>query len=212
MWRAGQPIGARCDTWEPMQLPRRTDSLESVVNALRRITQAIRLSSSVVQDRLGITGAQLFVLQQLAEVPGASLRELAERTLTDQSSVSVVVSRVVAGGYVARRTSAEDARRTELTLTERGRALLRRAPELAQTRLMTALRALSASQLRVAADVLDRAARAMDPTSGPAAMFFEPAVVQNKIAAATARRKPTRRPRQTKRVRTRSVKRTRGSR
>ena len=79
-----------------MQSRRRADHLNGVVNGLRRITQALRLSSSVVQDTLGITGAQLFVLQQLADRPGASLRELAERTLTDQSSVSVVVSRLVA--------------------------------------------------------------------------------------------------------------------
>ncbi|HEY0985617.1 MAG TPA: helix-turn-helix domain-containing protein, partial [Kofleriaceae bacterium] len=71
-----------------MESRRRADHLNGVVNGLRRITQALRLSSSVVQDTLGITGAQLFVLQQLADRPSASLRELAERTLTDQSSVS----------------------------------------------------------------------------------------------------------------------------
>jgi len=152
----------------------RADHLNGVVNALRRIIQAIRLSSSVVHDTLGITGAQLFVLQQLAEVPGASLRELADRTLTDQSSVSVVVSRLVAGGHVARRISAADARRTELTLTATGRALLRRAPEPVQTRLVAALRATDARRLRVTAGVLERAARALAPGSEPPPMFFEP--------------------------------------
>jgi DNA-binding MarR family transcriptional regulator len=153
---------------------RRADHLNAVVNALRRITQAIRLSSSVAHDTLGITGAQLFVLQQLAEAPGASLREVADRTLTDQSSVSVVVSRLVASGHVARRTSAADARRTELTLTPAGRALLRRAPELAQTRLVAALRATPEPRLRVTAGVLERVARALSPAGEPAPMFFEP--------------------------------------
>src|ERR1051325_10201571 len=78
------------DTWAPMELRERPDDhLNLVVNSLRRITQAIRLSSSAAHEALGVTGAQLFVLQQLAERPGASLREVAERTLTDQSSVSV---------------------------------------------------------------------------------------------------------------------------
>jgi len=157
-----------------MESRRRADHLNGVVNGLRRITQALRLSSSVVQDTLGITGAQLFVLQQLADHPGASLRELAERTLTDQSSVSVVVSRLVAAGYVARRTSQSDARRTELTLTDSGRWMIHRAPELAQSRLVEALRALSSSRLRIAASVLDHAARAIHPTTAPTEMFFEP--------------------------------------
>ena len=158
---------------QPAERP--DDHLGRVVNALRRITQAIRLSSSVIHDKLGVTGAQLFVLQQLAERPGASLRQLAGLTLTDQSSVSVVVGRLVRSGHVARRTAAADARRSELTLTARGRALLRRAPALAQARLVASLRAESTVQLRVTASVLDRVARALDPGRAPAPMFFEPA-------------------------------------
>jgi DNA-binding MarR family transcriptional regulator len=156
-----------------MESRRRDDHLNSVVNSLRRITQSIRLSSSVVQDTLGITGAQLFVLQQIAESPGASLRQLAEHTLTDQSSVSVVVSRLVTAGHVARRVSPHDGRRIELTLNESGRSLVRRAPELAQTRLVAALRGIRASQLRVTASVLANVAATMGATD-PAPMFFEP--------------------------------------
>jgi DNA-binding MarR family transcriptional regulator len=163
-----------------MESRRRAEHLNDVVNALRRITQALRLSSTVVQDTLGITGAQLFVLQQLAECPGASLRELADRTLTDQSSVSVVVSRLVDAGHVGRRISQSDGRRTELTLTDTGRWMIERAPELAQSRLVAALRAMPSSQLRIAATVLDRAARAIHPMTGPAEMFFEPAAVKRR--------------------------------
>jgi pimeloyl-ACP methyl ester carboxylesterase len=42
---------------------RQEDHLNLVVNSLRRIIQAIRLSSSAAHDTLGITGAQLFVLR-----------------------------------------------------------------------------------------------------------------------------------------------------
>jgi DNA-binding MarR family transcriptional regulator len=165
--------------------PRPEDHLGRVVNSLRRITQAIRLSSSQVHDALGVTGAQLFVLQQLAERPGASLRQLAELTLTDQSSVSVVVGRLVEARHVARRTAPADARRTELTLTDSGRALLRRAPELAQVQLVASLRGVSPVQLRVTATVLERAARAISPVREPAPMFFEPLPAKRR-----ARRKP----------------------
>jgi DNA-binding MarR family transcriptional regulator len=162
--------------------PDRADHLNAVVNALRRIIQAIRLSSSVAHDTLGITGAQLFVLQQIAEAPGASLRELADRTLTDQSSVSVVVSRLVGAGHVVRRISPSDGRRTELTLTQAGRILLHRAPELAQTRLVAALRRTPAPRLRVTAGVLERVAQALAPTSEPAPMFFEPPGTRRRAA------------------------------
>jgi hypothetical protein len=81
---------------------------------------------------------------------------------------------------VARRTSQSDGRRTELTLTDTGRALLERAPALAQTRLVAALRAMPSSRLRIAASVLDRAARAIRPAAGPPEMFFEPAAARRR--------------------------------
>lgn len=166
-----------------MQAKSPDDPLFAVFNALRRITQAVRRSSTEVQDVLGITGAQLFVMQQLAEQPGASMRVLAERTLTDQSSVSAVVSRLVSAGYVARRISPADARRTELTLTAGGRTLLRRAPQLAQPQLLSALQSVSAAQLRTTARVLEQAAAALGSTSEPAPMFFEPTERRRRVAA-----------------------------
>lgn len=150
------------------------------MNSLRRITQAIRLSSSAAQKTVGITGAQLFVLEQLAEHPIASLREIVDRTLTDQSSVSVVVSRLVRSRYVTRQRSASDGRRIELSLTASGRALLHRAPQAAQTRLVSALRGVPVLELRVAATVLERLAREMGATVEKTTMFFEPAATKRK--------------------------------
>src|SRR4051812_1869861 len=91
------------------------DSASEVAGSLRRIVRAVRVSSHTAEEKLGISGARLFVLQQLAEHPAASLSELAALTLTDQSSVSVVVTRLVESGLVARKTSAEDRRRLELS-------------------------------------------------------------------------------------------------
>ncbi len=63
-----------------------------MLDAIRRIVQALRESSRAAEKRVGLSGAQLFVLQTLGESPGLSLNELAERTRTHQSSVSVVVT------------------------------------------------------------------------------------------------------------------------
>jgi tetratricopeptide (TPR) repeat protein len=62
---------------------------------LREIVQALRESSRRAEQRLGISGAQLFVLEKLADAPSQSLNDLAARTFTHQSSVSTVVARLV---------------------------------------------------------------------------------------------------------------------
>jgi DNA-binding MarR family transcriptional regulator len=113
------------------------------MDSLRRIVRDLRLSARDAERSAGISGAQLFVLQALAERPATSLNDLAERTLTDQSSVSVVVKRLADRKLVARKPSAEDARRIELSLTAPGRRLLARCPEPTQARLLKSIRRLS---------------------------------------------------------------------
>ena len=101
--------------------------------------RALRESSRAAERSVGLGGAQLFVLQRLAGALPLSINELATRTLTHQSSVSVVVSRLVQAGLVARNRANADGRRAEITLTAAGRAVLARAPAAAQDRLIGAL-------------------------------------------------------------------------
>src|SRR4029077_4522437 len=103
--------------------PRRSRArpeLREGLNALRRIVRALRVASRTAEQQVGLSGAQLFVLQCLARQSPCSVKELAARTATDQSSVSVVVSRLVAAGHVRRARSQAAPRRVELTLTRSG--------------------------------------------------------------------------------------------
>lgn len=143
------------------------------VACLRHIVRALRESSREAEQRVGISGAQLFVLQELAARPGQTVSELALRTLTHQSSVSVVVQRLVEGGLVARVRSSSDFRRKGLRLTGRGRALLGRAPPLAQERLIEAVRKLPRTRRWQLASRLLEVAEGMGVGRGAAPMFFE---------------------------------------
>src|SRR5262245_16678972 len=96
-------------TWDPIHLDEGDDAAH-VLDSLRHIVRALRTSSHEVKRELGITGAQLFVLRELAAEPGISIRRLSERTLTDPSSVSVVAARLVERRFVARRRDRADAR------------------------------------------------------------------------------------------------------
>ena len=117
-------------------------AIERSMNAVRSIVRALRINTRAIESKMGMSLAQLFVLQQLAERSANSLNELAERTATHQSSVSVVVRRLVEGGYVSRTTSALDRRRLEIEVTPKGRQLLADAPVTVQTQLVDALRGM----------------------------------------------------------------------
>lgn len=122
--------------------------MATVVNSIRAVVQGLRVSGRESEQRLGISGAQLYVLEELAESPALSVNELAARTFTHQSSASTIVSRLVERRLVTRTADRGDARKLSISLTPSGRALLKKAPHAAQTRLVTGLGMLSRGDLK----------------------------------------------------------------
>ena len=145
----------------------------SVLNSLRRTVRAFRAAAQTAEDVLGVSGAQHFVLQKLAEAPALSLNDLAARTLTHKSSVSVVVSRLVARGFVRRHQSSADGRSIVLTLTPAGRRALERAPDSAQNRMLAALRRFPPAQLARFASLFERFTDELGVATLEPLMLFE---------------------------------------
>jgi DNA-binding MarR family transcriptional regulator len=134
----------------------------ALIDALRAITRELRLVERDAEHRLGLPPAQAHVLRHLGRRAASSLAELADRTHTDPSSASVVVQRLVERGLVVRTPAADDRRRTELTLTPSGRALLRRRPASASDRLETAVASLGDQRTTSLARGLSALARALN--------------------------------------------------
>jgi DNA-binding MarR family transcriptional regulator len=143
-----------------------------VLDAFRRIVQSLRESSREA-EALGLTGAQLFVLHSLEDSPGLCLNDLAERTRTHQSSVSVVATRLVEQGLVERNRAADDGRRVELRLSAEGMRRIQSAPRTAQERLLDAVEALpQATRVRLAS-VLEALVHELDLGGEHPEMFFQ---------------------------------------
>ena len=170
------------------------DDVAHVVDGLRRIVRALHESHRRAEQRWQLSAAQLLVLQRLAEAPTLSVNELADRTFTHQSTVSVVVARLVNRGLVRRGRADDDARRAELALTAAGRALLRRAMSSAQAQLFDALDAMSAARLRVIASGIHDVVTALGVGAEPPGMFFEDLLTDDKDGAhgASTKRRRTR--------------------
>lgn len=126
------------------------------MDAVRAVVRALRINTRAIELEIGISLAQLFVLQQVAERPATSLNDLAERTATHQSSVSVVVRRLVDRGLVTRRADTADKRRVQIEVTPAGQKLLVGAPETFQMRLMHALGELPAGERKQLAHLLSK--------------------------------------------------------
>ncbi len=144
------------------------------MDASRRLVRALAGAARAIEARSGISGAQLFVLRQLAgaEQP-LSVNELAELTLTHQSTVSGLVSRLVERALVTRTPASEDARRVAVALTRSGRALLADAPLTVQTQLVSGLARLGQARRDILADALEVWLADSGLSDEPAPPFFE---------------------------------------
>ncbi len=153
--------------------------VSDLMDSFRRIVQALR-SSHRAAAYFNLTGAQLFVINALHEAKRPlSVTELAARTLTDPSTVSVVVTRLVKRGLVQRTRAADDSRRAELSLTRRGQALQRKAPiTVAQERLMESLKRLSDRDARTLLRLLNGIADLMGAAEQPVEMLFDSPVAR----------------------------------
>jgi DNA-binding MarR family transcriptional regulator len=148
---------------------------QDILDSIRRLVQELRVADREAETELGLTGAQLFVLRKLSEAPAMSVNELAERTCTDQSSVSVVVHRLVDKGLIRRQESPTDRRRAELSLTAPGRKLLSRvqASHSPQDRLIETIESMSARNRQQLATLLLQVVDGMGLSRQQPAMFFE---------------------------------------
>ena len=147
------------------------DSITRIIESLRVIGRAMRKSGRDAERKLGISGAQLHILQELEDRPAQSINQLAARTYTHQSSVSMVVARLVDNQLATRSASSNDARRAVISLTPAGKAMLKRSPAGAQGRIVAALQSMQHEELQDLAESLqklDEVLSRSEVTSAPA--------------------------------------------
>lgn len=126
----------------------------SVLNSFRCLVKSLRLADRAGLKEHGLGASQLYVLHELKRESPLSVNELAQRTATDQSTVSVVVAKLIDKGFVNRERSELDARRLDLTLTAKGHLLLKRLPPPIQWSIIEGVQRLTPARARALAESL----------------------------------------------------------
>ena len=114
--------------------------------------------------RLGITRGQWLVLTRLHRHPGASHSELAEMMEVEKATAGRMIDRLVANGWVERRTQPDDRRVKRVYLTPEAERVHKRIWRVAEATVEDALASLSAHGRQAADEIV--AARQEDPGLG----------------------------------------------
>lgn len=155
--------------------PGSAEDIAAIVQGLRRVVKALAVYSQEVHRNFGLTGPQLWAIKTLQRLGPLSAGELAGELVVHQSSVSVLVDRLEERNLVRRARGKPDRRFVRIELTGRGRELAANAPEPAQGRLLYALKAMTAPEVRNIRRSVDRLVDAMEATDIKAPFFFSDA-------------------------------------
>ncbi len=111
-----------------------TDSKEEedVLSALRRIIRATDLQSKFLERTSGLTAPQLLLLQLVRVKAKASIGVIAKDMHLSQATVTTVVDRLEARGFIVRQRSDQDKRKVLISLTSEGEVAVTGAPALLQ--------------------------------------------------------------------------------
>jgi len=154
---------------------------------VRTLVSTLSHSARAVERSTGVTNAQLFLLQQLATADSLSVNDLAARARTQQSTVSIVLARLVRAGLAAKRRSRIDGRKAVISLTPKGRRLLAHAPAPPTSALLRAIEALSPRDARALAEGMNALVNALGIAPPKATMLFEPVPERRSRAAVSTR-------------------------
>jgi len=119
---------------------------DSVLRSLRRIIQAVDVHSRRIVRDYGVTGPQLACLRQVAQSGPVSAGKLARAVSLRPATLSGILDRLAAQGWIRRDRAAGDRRLVVVSLTSLGDRLVRRAPPPLHEAFLRRFRGLAAGE------------------------------------------------------------------
>ena len=133
----------------------------AVLGQFRMIFRSTKKHFQWVQERTGVSGAQLWVLAELHSRPGIRVTDLARAMGVHQSTASNLIDPLEKRGLIQRDRSRQDQRVVHLSLTRSGRGTVARAPLPLEGVLPDALNSLEHADLLELQRRLEKLAKRM---------------------------------------------------
>jgi MarR family transcriptional regulator, organic hydroperoxide resistance regulator len=122
-------------------------AISETMQSLRRIIKAIQDYSQEVSRQFGVTGPQLWALKTISQSETLSLSELGKEMYLHPSTMTGLIDRLEKKGFVQRKREQKDRRVIDLRLTAKGTALVKKAPNPIQGKMIHGLKKLNRGEL-----------------------------------------------------------------
>jgi len=147
--------------------------IESVLIALRRMMRATELHSRELVKKTGLTTPQLLLMQSIRQQGDVSIGELAMDVNLSQATVTSILDRLEARGFVIRQRSQVDKRKVHANLTELGKETIKRSPTPLQESFVREFKGLEDWEQHMIIASLQKVAAMMDAQDIDAAPMLD---------------------------------------
>ena len=155
------------------------DRIDSSLIALRRILRATDQFGRELAQAVGLTAAQLRVLQIVVEKGHCTATEISKRMRISQATVTSLVDKLVRQEMVSRERSQTDRRQTNIVATAKGRQAIEDAPDPLQQRFVRKFAALEDWEQATLIASLERVAAMLDADDLDAAPVLDTGEFRN---------------------------------
>lgn len=111
--------------------------------------------------KTGLTGAQLWIMQQVYNFNGISNSELSKNLTIHVSTCSLLVNKLIKKNLIEKTRDPKDERKIVLTLSPKGKQLMAKAPKSPEGAIPSTLKKLNIEELEELNTVLTKFAKKM---------------------------------------------------
>ena len=158
---SGTVSSAEMKRVEP-QVVRPLDPILDFMRLLWSIEHSLQRVSKRMESEIGLTGPQRLVLRVVGRFPGISASELANIVRLHPSTITGILQRLSAKGWIERRRDPSDTRRAQLLLKPQAVAHTRPSRRTVERAVTDALRTVGDANVDSARKVLIEIAQRLD--------------------------------------------------
>ncbi|MFT5880639.1 MAG: DNA-binding MarR family transcriptional regulator [Moritella sp.] len=138
------------------------EKYEQLLISLRRVIRAIDIHSRQLNKQSGLTGPQLMVMQNIAQLKAPLAKDIAQEVALSAATVTTIIDRLESRGLVIRKRSETDKRKVHLSLSDSGKLLLSQSPKPLQEHFIRRYQNLEEWEQSQLLSAVERIASMMD--------------------------------------------------
>ena len=154
----------------------KSPKVSRIIDNIRRVFKAVNEQSKKAEHETGITGPQLWAIKIIGDFSPVRVSDLARHMYVHPATVVGILDRLESRKLVKRVRSKDDKRVVKVRLTDEGKKLIAKAPQVAQGLLVAGLEVLPAKRLQELDSALEDLVHILGARQLPPQLILSPEV------------------------------------